>query len=452
LAAGGETTPWGRLSTCPGQIDNLPHAPLLTANEVKPQEKAQAMSTLVFRGIDLSRAGWTLSQAVVDQEQGDFELRDSQPLPPELAAAFANVHDHLGVDGETLALEFPGDEKVPIRPIVQECCNKIDASTGSLVRFDKVGVAFPYGLSPTVRRVLPLLVHEKEDDLNGRYSALESPVVACLEMLATGRLTALSSGESVAFLGDAVGGAELTVIRLALADNQLKLEVLAWRELPLTADETAIDGRAGDWARHFTPPKQTPPCRLCILRPGLESVGEIIAVALGLPGTTVAVLNDRTVADGAARFAAMAVQGRLCVGPDYAGSEIRKVEVQRLCPRAVGILGGNRAGDWFWRRLFTGGTSLQAAATCDVEIGDGSLPPHVILAECASDRPDPPLWLPQSLWQDHGMRLCTLKSIQAGTWRGGNRKLRFTLRNPAGPLLWNNKTVEVTAVASNKGQ
>jgi hypothetical protein len=410
------------------------------------------MSTLLFRGLDLSRAGWMLSQAVVDQEQGDFELRDSQPLPPELAASFATLRDHLRVGDETLALEFPGDEKAPIRPILQECCNKIDAGTGSLVRFDKVGVAFPYGLSPTVRRMLPLLVHEKEDDLNGRCYGLESPVVASLEMLATGRLASLFPAESLLFLGHASGGAELTALRVALADNQLQLDVLAWCALPLTADETAIDGQSGDWVRRLVPAGQAPPRRLCILRPGLESVGEQVAAAIGLPGTAIEILADRTVADGAARFAALAVQGRLCVGSDYCGPEIRKVEVQRLCPRAVGVLGGNRAGDWFWRRLFAGGTQLRSLAACDVEMGDRNLPPHVILAECAAAASDPPLWLPQSRWQDHGMQLYTLKNIQAGAWRGGNRKLRFTMRNPAGPLLWNNKTVEVTAIASPSGK
>ena len=263
-----------------------------------------------------------------------------------------------------------------------------------------------------------------------------------LEMIASELISCPANHRTLLLLGVAATGAELTAIRMETHDNQLNLEVLAWRELLASSTTLSIRDQLAPWPCNLSTTGE--PLDLWVLQPCLEPIGQQVAATLGLAEGALRVLPPETVAKGAARFAAMAVHGRLCGDQSYQGTEIKRVETRRLCPRSVGVVGESRTGDqYYWRRLFSGGTPLHTTITSELAAGTRALPTFLVLAETANPFQDPPLWLPQSKWRDFSLQLYALKTIRRRTQTGETGTLRITLRDPAGFLAWNERIVDV---------
>ena len=251
-----------------------------------------------------------------------------------------------------------------------------------------LSVAFPYQTSPLVRKCIHKLFNPQTLNKNKRENrtAIEAPIALALECVAQSRID-IQSRTQVLLLTGVDPSIEVTAATLQQVDSLLKIDITAFASLD-------AEGVSGD-LRRFGRKRAT-----CLFHAGTPDVAQKVAKELQLDPDPdhVVDLGKHAVAIGAVRH------GGLLRSQFWLENKINKLEVVRSAPVAVGVLGTNEAGDWFWRRISDKDIAVSTSATkAGLRIG-GPPPERLGLAECP--RPDfaGRRWLAQDDWSAAGLR------------------------------------------------
>jgi len=402
----------------------------------------------IYRGLDISAKVWRLSQGNIDPN-GWFKFTPLQEL-------LDGDRFFLQDLGKRLELDEKSDEKMPVfsspgaiverlRPQTNSYSEVLRQNTQALGSCNKVGVAFPYAVSPPIRQVLPELLGKK-DVASQRRLGLECPMAACLELVATGAIPCPKQPKTLLFLGETDRGAELTALRVVANEKQLSMDVLAWREIQAEPPETEW----ANWPPELFAAGAAEPIDLCVIHSSLQQLGQEVAKALGISREATRFLeaDAAAAARGVARYAAIEEQGYLLVDDAYDGSRIEELKIQRILPRPLGIIGANGAGKQFWRLLFAGGTLFGTSAASELVIEMEHLPTFFAFAVVTRCMQSPPSWLPQSAWRDYGLQLFALRT-NPGNIPAKRKTLRISLQSiPLGPVAWNDKVLDLRVSAT----
>ncbi len=219
-------------------------------------------------------------------------------------------------------------------------------------------------------------------------SAIEAPIALALESIWQSRIEVDPPCDVL--LTGLPPRLELTAARINRVERTLKIEI---------TDYAAIHGGpAGykDSLRHFG--RDTARGRLIHAGRPVEALA--IARELGRsPGP--ADVDDRgelAVAIGAI------LHGGLLLERQWVGQQVSQLEIERTAPVAVGVLGTNKAGEWFWRRVIDKGSPIRKEPTCAGLNTGGPAPARIALAECPHRDYADRLWLIQDDWPAAGLR------------------------------------------------
>ena len=251
-----------------------------------------------------------------------------------------------------------------------------------------MSVAIPYQTSPLVRKCIHKLFNTQILNKNRKENrtAIEAPIALALECVAQSKIDTQSPSH-VLLLTGVDPSIELTAATLKQVNSLLNIETTAFASLD-------AGGVSGD-LRRFGRTRATR-----LFHAGSPDVAQKVAkqLELGPDPDHVVDLGKHAVAIGAVRH------GGLLRGQFWLENKINNLEVVRTAPVAVGVLGTNEAGDWFWRRILDKGIPVSTSATmAGLRVG-GPLPERLGLAECP--RPDfaGRRWLAQDDWSAAGLR------------------------------------------------
>jgi hypothetical protein len=400
-------------------------------------------------------------EAAVTTERKGVEIRESLIRNLPLRPLIADLTDRLRLDEKPPAkINFPGDETSLIERQVRRHADELTRFFGdrSIQTFQGRAAAFPYSASPPIRLVLPLLLNPDLDVKSiikraRGWDSIEAPLAGCLALVAEGRV---APPANVALLSHAparcgnmreaaLAGAELTAVQLTADGSDLGLRVRAWLELDLTAEAPSIEQQLVKWPTEVGQGNSP----LWCLYPELEEKARQIARTFQLAPEAIHCAAPETVAMGAARYAAVRFRRHLD------GTRFERVKIERLMPRTLGVVGCNRQGDLFWRRILDAGTPLYQSGTEKMLIDAQGIPdpPILMLAEAARPTLVPPPWIAQSQWTRYELALFATEQIQMQ--RRPSERLDYTLNidfeNPSGPFAWTKKTLEVSLQQLNRG-
>lgn len=401
------------------------------------------------RGHHVEYAEFAVENNVLQQKHQESL---SFPLPP-LVGALAEPLQLAG--GQLPNVTFPGEEIRLVKPRAQAYADALDpfARQRAWERLDRLGVAFPYATPPPVRLVLPdsIPVRAAFNPRNvDRWTSLEAPLAGCVALVAARQVApprtlwllnhAPRVGRSSCPGGPA---AELTAVSVVAEGVKLKFRVLAWQELLYGTESPPIEDQLAAWPADV-PGLRDPGTLLWCLHPGLKAFAQVIAQALALSPDSMHEADRETIAVGAARYAAFEKRKPLD------GTVFRELAIERITARTLGVVGQNRAGDLFWRRVLEAGTKLDRPAKAQLQVQAAGIAtsPIVMLAELTHPAAKPPAWLPQAQWSPYGLSLFATELIQMqGRPAGGTPyRLEIDFANPAGPFVWAQNSITVRLV------
>lgn len=375
-------------------------------------------------------------------------------LPPLVAALAGPLRLP---DGPPPDFKFAGDEAKLIEPRTHAYADALDpfARQRTWERLDRLAAAFPYATPPPVRLVLPtsIPVRAAFNPRNvDRWTSLEAPLAGCVALVAARQIVPPAThwllnhiprtGQSACPGGPA---AELTAVQVLADGTKLKLRVLAWKELLYGSESPPIEEQLAGWPPAVPGLRGTGALLWC-LHPGLEAFARVITQALPLPADSIHQADRGTIAIGAARYAAFTVRKPL------EGTVFRELTIERIAARTLGVVGQNRAGQLFWRRVLETGTKLDKSAKAQLRVQAAGIAssPIIMLAESTRPAVKPPAWLSQSQWSDYGLSLFASEFIQmqGRPAAGTPYRLDIDFANPAGPFVWAQNSITVRLVAN----
>jgi hypothetical protein len=366
-----------------------------------------------YVGLTLAGGEWCFALLEVGRDSATREHRQSVPLPQGVSSQM--IWKSLEqVTGLQAYIPTGTSGSVPVINNEVDVCKNVAQviRRTALLRYFKqyvveesvdtigtVGIAHPYGITPTARRALPALIdgdvieirradrnerRAKGSGMAERACAVEAPFAACLELLGD---RGVCPPAWIAVLGDSSCGIEATLIS-AVADEQTwKLSVKAYRAG--TKDEIS------DWLPPVLDRLQ-----------GSQTMDVILACLEGFNDSTlvksmsdcglrvsVQELAGADFAAGAARYAA------LCSGENVSsiipGNRVRQLECASIAPHAIGVCGHDGAGETLWCPLYEVGEPLTGGHR-RVRFEKGPIPPRLILAECLRQDRCPGEWIGES--------------------------------------------------------
>jgi hypothetical protein len=254
-----------------------------------------------------------------------------------------------------------------------------------------------------------------------RLSAIEAPIALAIEGVAC-RAVELEPSPRLLLLTGQPPVLELTAATLDRENDLLRLETTG--HATINPDDVA--GSLGHLSRGSLRDAR-------LVHPGIPAFAEKVAGELGLDSNSgdVIDLGPHAVAIGAIRH------GGLLTNQLWVGNRIDRLEIKRASPTSLGILGTNRVGEWFWRRLIERGTILgQEPIRAGLNLEAASIE-RMVIAEC----PDPLLagrrWLSQDEWPSAGLRW---HEIIAGAKVPENGDLQMSLTS-CNRERWHKRTI-----------
>jgi hypothetical protein len=378
-----------------------------------------------FTGLDLCTSFVGVQR--LETNEDSLVALEAPQASPSIQPIFPVLNDRLRLDENTLTISRRWAEDAWIREPLRERVAKFARVTGDLNQF-KLGVAIPYSASPPFRRSLPeLLGFDKTKQAKNHYFAVEAVVAAGLSLLAAKQVQLPAE---VLFCLEVAPSVELSVVEISAQENLLEFKVLAsgernWLHPPDDpATELAEFQQVFGWhpSSHLTVWSTT----------AAAATGQRIADALGVSNEP-HVLDAMVLADGAARFSAYGNQ----FGGHAIQRTVQEIRIDRICSRPLGVVGHNGQGQWFWRRLFQAGTRLPVQT--QIAVNQVINPPVLVLAECGDSVATSPLWLSQTDWPTHRLRVFSSAAVE--NLHAAPTELEIALENPSGPQLWNAKVL-----------
>jgi hypothetical protein len=358
---------------------------------------------MLCKGVDLTHPEGILARAVVGQSAGGRLLPDNQASSDpwrtdtllEGSRPFGeNLRQKLLL--ESLGPEVPDVEQTHLRRLLELEQKAVTSKVFVMEDLDDlwVAVAFPYQAPPVVRNSLHNLFdrgklgeHRKE-----RRSAVEAPIALAVECVAQSKVKLEAKSPSrVLLLTGADPWLELTAARLTLQpDKALRIEI---------TDHAAVDPRDFPRSlRHFGGAHACNRLFHAGNEPDALRIAEELARPSGRCKVEVADLGRHAAAIGAVRH------GGLLEKQQWVGREINQIDIVRTAPVAVGILGTNRDGEWFWRRVSDKGTALLPAEWSSVLSFDTPASARIGLAECPHPDFAARRWLAADQWAEASLR------------------------------------------------
>jgi len=261
----------------------------------------------------------------------------------------------------------------------------------------RVALAYPYATPWLVQKNLHALFG-KGTRLDDRV-AVEAPFALALEGLA--RSSPAIGDESPVrglYLTRAEPDLELTMLALSRRARQKPGDLLVIEATGFVVLDGA-DLSAGPVRSAFGAEDQAVP----VYHPGLAGPARRVVEALGGRRESID-LGAHAVAAGAVRYG-LVLDRQRCLGEDR---RTRFIEVRRTAPFALGVLGTNARGDWFWRRI----SDPEAVPGVDGDrlVGRANLvpglaaPDRIHVVECTNAGLAARRWLAATDWEAAGLR------------------------------------------------
>ena len=397
----------------------------------------------MIAGLDLSPAEWRLAEvpSAPDASASDWTARDviGGGVGSKL---WTSLEEPLRLH-ELPKLESPHAESDWLNGVVESTHSQLRLPERLKSNQATLVVATPYAVSPVVRRVMHRLVHgPKSLKPPPGYASCEAPLALALDLLAQRRISPPWTGELITAAGDDLELTALT-LKLAAAPGELCLEFKSSIRWPMQSTDSPKP----------TPSLPSSPSADC---PGdvRFAVGDELAAAARRidrlrrttdgaagPSATIHVVDDLSVARGAARYAAY-VSRRVTAARILGG--FRTLSVSRVLPRTVGIITANSRGEGFWRKLFRAGEPTAELST-ELRVGRPSsgLPSNeaslCVLAEItAADATQP--WMHRRDWMDAGLVIHSSHEVPR---TDSAEKLRLQIRLREHLRLWDDSFIRI---------
>ena len=366
----------------------------------------------LYVGLTLAGGEWCFALLEVGRDSAKRAGDNAVPLPQGVSSQ--TIWKSLEqVTGLQPYIPIGASESVPVIIYEVDVCKDVAQviRRTALLRYFKqyvveesvdpigtVGIAHPYGISPTARRALPALIdgdvieirradrNERRPMGSGmaeRACAVEAPFAACLELLGT---RAVCPPAWIAVMGDSSCGIEATLIS-AVADEQTQ----TWK-LSAKAYRAGTKDEISDWLPRTLQRlqgSQTMDVILACLE-GFNDSTLVKSMSDGGLRVSVQELAGADFASGAARYAA------LCSGENVSsiipGGGVRKLEFASIASHAIGVCGHDSAGETLWCPLYEVGEPLTGGHR-RVRFEKCPIPPRLILAECLRQDRCPGEWI-----------------------------------------------------------
>ncbi|HND56366.1 MAG TPA: hypothetical protein PLV92_28305, partial [Pirellulaceae bacterium] len=300
---------------------------------------------------------------------------------------------------------------------------------------DVLAVATPYAVSPVVRRIMHRMIYGPKSPQPAGYAACEAPLALTFELLAQGRISPPWAGELITAAGQDL---ELTSVTIhSNAARELRVEFNSSLRCPagtaespsrlLAPSTTSATGASGVL---FAAGAELASAarRIGALRRTTDGATSLAA--------TIDVVDDGSVARGAARYAAY-VSRRGMAARILGGW--KSLSVTRVLPRTVGMITTNASGESFWRRLFRAGEPLVELSAELIAGPSNEGPSLCVLAEIAATD-SPRLWLNRRDWDSAGLIIHSSHEVPR---RSGSTKLRLLLKWREHLRLWDESFVRI---------
>jgi hypothetical protein len=374
---------------------------------------------MAYKGVDLTHPQWTLARASlgtglrqrlvpVDQNPAsewptETILDGSRPFWEELEPILAV---------KALETRIPDVFDKTIKPILDSQRGRFDRKVfgNEIAQELWLAFAFPYRTPPLVRKNLHSLLNTRylRNHPRAKRSAIEAPIALALEGVAQNEIPA-ESPVSVLLLTGVHPMLELTAATLTLDDAILKVEVTAYAEI----DPADIAGSLRTFGERHVSGR--------LLHAGTAGEAHAVAGELNPDSRRHAVvdLGKHATAIGAVRYGGVLEQQL------WLGNKVQEIKVERSAPVAVGVLGTNRAGEWFWRCVLEKGAPISTTAIRAGLIAAAPTPERIALAECPRAEFAARRWLTQNDWPAAGLRW---HEVLTDTQRPENWDLQYQMR------------------------
>jgi hypothetical protein len=261
-----------------------------------------------------------------------------------------------------------------------------------------------------------------------KIHACEAPIAVALELLASGQLALPAH---VLLVTPGIDGSELTSLAIAAEGPALRLQVQGFVEIPAAAS-LAGNPLADSIAALLQSTGENPQCWVA---------AECSALLPSEFATLGGSVFERRLAVSAETWLLGALRYAAIREGDVSGLSQKALNIHRLAPRPVGIIGKNQGGEYVWRLLLPDGQPYEelppplAASAASAGM--------LMLAEIAAPPAAPPPWLWQSDW--HQWRLIVHAACRIPRASSAGLLLQVRRDKPSGRCIWKPEGDEFTA-------
>lgn len=336
-----------------------------------------------YKGVDLTHPLWLLAEP---RSKGDLvPSTGSSPGKWPTTPIFKADRDFWTRALDALTIPEPPAEPFPSTPIGETIKELVAGGGGRFAEavFNNqdfpnlwVALAVPYRTPRLILKDLHHLFGSRILNLGikkEKLSVVEAPVALATEFAAQEQEQGwLDEPTPLVLLTGEPPMRELTAATVRRAEKALRIEVTAHAVI----DPADPSGSLSRFAEALPADRASR-----LVHPGMTEAAGQVAALLGDRVGPELDLQAHAVAVGAVRY------GLLLEKQPSLNKPISQVEVKRIAPWAIGVLGTNRSGDfWCWRRLIERGAAISAEPALLPILARRSTIEPLVLAEC--DRPD----------------------------------------------------------------
>jgi hypothetical protein len=345
--------------------------------------------TMLCKGVDLTHPQWILAGASITANRNEplvpAERANGSGWPTEMILDTPRSSPWVEIEESLLLAATPEIQTDLVRDQLITQSTLIDRKVFANAARKELWVAFafPYQTAPLVRMELHNLFSYQflKEQPREQRCAIEAPIALLIECVAQSKVEP-DSGSCVLLLTGTPPRTELTGARLTRQGNTLHIGVTAYAAIDPDNLPASVGRLAGNHAYRHLFHAASPDQSQAVAKALMSSSGACEIVDMG----------RQAIAVGAMRY------GGLLRAQQWVGRQVSGVEVERILPAAVGVLGTNKHEEWFWRRLFDRGMKLAQDPIPSGLRSGVPAPERVFLAECTHPNFEAPRWLAQQDW------------------------------------------------------
>ena len=337
----------------------------------------------------IARLGNDPRQRLIPPDESPLSEWPTEQILDKDRSFWERIGQDLGLDN--LGLEVPDNiENRVIQTLVGESAviDRRVFGSASPKELPPVAFAFPYQTPRLVRKNLHFLFNYRYimgSAVKEKPSAIEAPIALALECVAQRKAVETDSTENLILLTGEHPTLELTAATLVREGALLRIEITAHALI----DPANVKGSL----RHFGAISR----RGHFFHAGIGDSARLV-VNEWKPGDVID-MGLHAVAIGAVRHGGILNKKR------WLGNPINELEIKRTAPVALGVLGTNSAGAWFWRRVVEKGTTLtDRPISAGLNLIDPTGTEKIALVECGNPEFAARRWLCREDWADAGLR------------------------------------------------